>query len=151
RQEYYGLDDECVLFTTNTNVNNSVGRPLALGSGSMDFGPADAWAGTYNDGRFFRVDGTTGQIKATTQVATGVYGATVDSSGILWAAAIGDGRLRYFDTGNPAATGTTRGANGFGLNAYGITMDRDQNVWQGGWTNQDAFRYTPDRSNGFNN
>ena len=30
-QEYYGADDECVLFTTNTNVNNSVGPPAGAG------------------------------------------------------------------------------------------------------------------------
>ena len=64
-QEFYGLDDECVVWTTNTNSPNQYGRPLALGPGIKDDGGrSDVWAGTYTDGRFFRIDGTTGVISA---------------------------------------------------------------------------------------
>ncbi|MSP59695.1 MAG: hypothetical protein EXR72_05015, partial [Myxococcales bacterium] len=54
-QEFYGLDDECILLTTNTNVSNSTGRPLTLGPGALDFGPSDAYPGSYNSGKFFRI------------------------------------------------------------------------------------------------
>ena len=60
-------------------------------------------------------------------------------------AVIGDGRLRYFESGNPMTVGLSRGAS-FSLNAYGITMDRDQQVWQAGWTNGHAYRYSPNRA-----
>src|SRR5256885_1584028 len=30
-QEFFGLDDECILFTTNTGTGDNYGRPLALG------------------------------------------------------------------------------------------------------------------------
>jgi hypothetical protein len=33
-QEFFGLDDECVLFTTNTGAPGGTGRPLTLGPGS---------------------------------------------------------------------------------------------------------------------
>ena len=44
-------------------------------------------------------------------------------------------------------TGSVRDPQWGQCQGYGITMDRDQNVWVGGG-NQ---RYQPDRSNGFNN
>src|SRR6185436_8175370 len=92
-QEFYGFDDECVLFTTNTNLPDKIGRPLALGRGSVDAGPADAWAGTFNDGKFFRIDGTTGMTKAQAQVGSSPYGATVDAQGIAWVPEVGGPHL----------------------------------------------------------
>ncbi|MSP60355.1 MAG: hypothetical protein EXR72_08440 [Myxococcales bacterium] len=147
-QEFFGLDDECVLFTTNTGTGNKVGRPLALGRGAVDFGPSDAWAGSYSDGQFFRIDGLSGQTKASAKVNGSPYGATVDANGILWAPNLGGG-LNYFDTAKPAMAGTARNPVGFGLGGYGVTMDRDNNVWIAGYGGGNAFRYTPDRSNGF--
>ena len=148
-QEFWGVDDECILFTSNTNVNNSVGRPLALGAGGGDFAAADAWAGSFNDGKFFRVDGLSGQIKVQGQVGGNPYGATIDSSGILWAPGGGGGPLCYLDTTAPQNAGCARMPGPqFG---YGIGMDRDQNVWVGGYPTPHAFRYTPDRTNGFGN
>ena len=88
-------------------------------------------------------------MKAQAKVAIQPYGATVDSKGILWAPAVDDGTLGYFDTTKPANVGTTRRPNPRG--GYGIGMDRDQNVWVGGYSSGVAHRYTPDRSNGFNN
>jgi hypothetical protein len=150
-QEFYGLDDECLLFTTNTSdMIDDKGRPLTLSQNMVDFGPSDAWAGMFESGRFFRIDGTTGTIKQQAQGPHAAYGATSDASGIIWIAVIGDGRFGYFDTANPSHTGMTRGPSGFGINGYGISLDRDQNVWEGGWDHINAYRYTPDRSNGFN-
>jgi hypothetical protein len=150
-QEFFGLDDECILFTTNTNVSNMWGRPLALGQGSVDFGPSDAWAGTYNDGKFFRVDGATGLTKAQTQVpvpqGTGPYGAAVDGSGIAWVTFLSAG-LAWFDTNQPQNTQSVRGSSATPISGYGIGLDRDQNVWTGGLGDGNAHRYTPDRSNG---
>ena len=102
-QEFFGLDDECVLFTTNTGAEGTpgpsgvggIGRPLALGQGATDFAPSDAWAGRFNDGIFYRIDGTTGLIKATLTLAAGgtaarPYGAAIDQTGILWAPNVED-------------------------------------------------------------
>ena len=152
KQEFYGLDDECVLWTTNTNMPRLYGRPLGLGPGAVDAGPSDAWAGTFNDGKFFRVDGTSGTTKAEVQLPQGCqpYGLAVDSSAYAWAPPLGGGPLCYFNTRKPAEVGTAN-PRGFSLSGYGIGLDRDQNVWVGGLGSSDAYRYTPDRTNGFAN
>ena len=53
--EFFGLDDECILFTVNTGPPGGVGRPLALGPGEGGpSDPSDAWAGRFNDGMRLR-------------------------------------------------------------------------------------------------
>ncbi|MSP59778.1 MAG: hypothetical protein EXR72_05445 [Myxococcales bacterium] len=143
-QEFYGLDDECILFTTNTGPANQLGRPLGLGPGALDFGPSDAWAGTYSDGRFYRVDGSTGITKDMAQLPNSChpYGLVVDSSQYGWAGNLGAG-LCYFNTKNTAEVGVARPPNGGSQQGYGITLDRDQNIWL---AYSSAYRYTPDRS-----
>jgi hypothetical protein len=148
-QEFYGLDDECILFTTNTNVPMKYGRPLSLGPGANDFGPSDAWAGTFMDGNFFRIDGTTGLLKDSTVCSNQPYGLAVDGSAIGWAPPLGQGKVCYFDTKAPKNIATVRDPNGGQMNGYGVSLDRDQNVWFGGFFGSVAYRYTPDRKNGF--
>ena len=144
-QEFYGLDDECILFTTHHNLPNQWGRPLTLARNSIDSGPSDAWAGGYNNGRFFRISGTDGLLRAEAQVQKGAYGAAVDRSGIVWVARLGAG-IDYFDSAAPAATGTARMPVQFVVSSYGISLDPDQNIWTGGWGSGHAYRYTPDRA-----
>jgi hypothetical protein len=144
-QEFWGLDDECILWTSNTFVPNAVGRPLGLAAGANDSNVSDAWAGSYNNGNFVRIDGSTGLDKDDTQLPGGCnpYGLAVDASGVGWAPNLGQGKLCYFNTRNTQEVGSARGT----MNGYGITLDRDQNVWVG----LSPARYTPDRSNGFKN
>ena len=142
KPEFYGEDDECILWTSNTFGANAVGRPLGLGSG--DSGASDAWAGAFNGGQFVRIDGITGKDKADTPaIGNSPYGLAVDASGIAWATPLGGGSLCYFDAKKPSMVGCARGQ----AVGYGITLDRDQNVWVG----SGVARYTPDRSNGWNN
>ena len=143
-KEYFGLKDECILWTTNSLPNGAVGRPLGLGEGAVDSNHSDAWAGSYNTGVFTRIDGTTGLIKAETPpIGNQPYGLAIDAAGYGWAGPLAGGSLCYFDTHNPKNVGCARGS----ANGYGITLDRDQNVWLG----YGVGRYTPDRSNGFKN
>jgi hypothetical protein len=172
--EFYGLDDECILFTTDVGgPTTGYGRPLALGPGTGNTGASDAWAGTWMDGTFYRVDGTTGLIKATvkinpqpdggTMVNSQPYGAAIDSFGILWAPNEGSPYLFYFDTNTPTNQGMVKenlGGGGF----YGIAVDGFalqtssgsppqlvQQVWLGevGANNAGAYRYRPVRGAGF--
>jgi len=167
-QEFFGLDDECVLFTTNTGAEGGTGRPLALGQGGTDFAPSDAWAGRFTDGVFYRVDGTTGLIKATLPLTVGgvaarPYGAAIDQTGILWAPNVENLTLYYADTNNLtnigkiSPPGTVAGATGF----YGIAIDGYkapltaggapqliQNVWMATISSPHIVRYTPQRSSG---
>jgi len=79
--EFPGENDECIIWTTNHGSNNAVGRPLGLGAGAIDAGPSDAWAGEYTTGRFLRIDGVQGKIKADVQLLGGCnpYGLAVDA------------------------------------------------------------------------
>jgi hypothetical protein len=143
KQEYFGKDDECVIWTSNTFTSNQLGRPLGLAA--SDGGNSYAWAGGYNNGIFVKVNGTTGLQEDHAQLPQGCnpYGLAVDANGIGWATNLGAG-LCYFDTKKTMNVGKTSTTKGSG---YGITLDRDQNIWIG----SQVTRYTPDRTNGFNN
>jgi hypothetical protein len=166
--EFYGLDDECVLFTTNTGVTPGLmGRPLALGpsdkvpSEGNDFTqPSDAWAGTWDNGTFYRIDGATGKIKTTVKikdqngVASKPYGAAIDKYGILWAPNEGQRNLFWFDTTNPAQQGMITAPSDMGGGFYGIAIDGFSQkvagvdkvisqVWMGEISGAGAFRYRP--------
>ncbi len=138
-QEFYGLDDECILFTTNTGGVGGIpdlggwGRALAL-QPKIEAAPtdaSDAWAGRYHDGAFLRIDGTTGQILqvVTSPLISGKpvhpYGAAIDEFGILWAPEVHLARLYYFNTADATQQGTTApslaptGGGGF----YGVALD----------------------------
>jgi hypothetical protein len=140
-QEFYGEDDECILFTTNTGNPQQYGRPLSLGPGAMDFGPSDAWPGTFMDGKFFRVDGTTGMTKDDVQLLAGCHG---------WAGHLGPGPLCYFNTKMTSQVGNAPMSNVGTVGGYGIALDRDQNIWLASCSSG-VCRYTPDRTNGFTN
>ncbi|MCU1279598.1 MAG: Tryptophan synthase alpha chain, partial [bacterium] len=168
-QEFFGLDDECLLFTTNTGAEGGTGRPLALGQGSTDFAPSDAWAGRFTDGVFYRIDGTTGLVKATLPLTVGgvaarPYGAAIDQTGILWAPNVEGTTLYFADTNNPANINKISpptpiaGASGF----YGIAIDGFktpltaggqpqlmQDIWIATISSPHMVRYTPLRTGGF--
>jgi len=171
--EFYGLDDECILFTVNTQYGGT-GRPIALGPGEGGpTDPSDAWAGMYSTGTFYRVDGKTGEIKTTVQVAPSgapvasrPYGAAVDQFGILWAPNIDNGGLFYFDTNSPANQGMVYApALGGSQQFYGIAIDGFtvpdpvtsdpvlvQQIWLGQWggvSGAGVWRYRPVRDQGF--
>ena len=170
--EFFGLDDECVLFTTNTgSTTNLLGRPLALGPGQQQtrtYGASDAWAGTHTDGVFYRIHGNTGAIIATVPilpqngVASTPYGAAIDKYGILWAPNQGTGHLFYFDTNNPSNQGMVTYPEAHGGGFYGIAMDGYkeidpntgdpvdiQQVWLGDVGGSAAYRYRPKRDGTF--
>lgn len=170
--EFFGLDDECVLFTTNTGTSVDLyGRPLALGPGQEQvrtYGASDAWAGTFQDGVFYRIHGTTGAIIATVpmQAQNGVdphpYGAAVDKYGILWAPNQGTRHLFYFDTKNPQNQGMVTYPEAHGGGYYGIALDGYketdpntgnpvdiQQIWLGDVGASAAYRYRPKRDGTF--
>jgi len=165
--EFLGLDDECVLFTTNVGVVNDVARAITLDGGDPYAGGAgNAWVPlhTRTTGNILlKVDGASGEISAGWQMPPemNAYGAAVDGHGILW---ITDYPwdavyLLYFDT-NTETMGTVI-PNGFWddplcqdvnnsgnrrANHYGIGLDSENNIWLGGWNCGAVFRYRPDRT-----
>jgi hypothetical protein len=152
-QEFFGLDDECVLLTVNLGPPGGEGRALALGPGANDFAPSDPWAGSSTDAILYRVDGATGIIKdrATLPIDCHPDGVAVDSSAIAWTAPDGQGPLCWFATKNPSDAGTIRDPQSGPLTARVIALDRDQNLWLADRLLPVALRYAPDRSAGTKN
>ena len=167
-QEFFGLDDECVLFTVNVGAVGDIARALALGKGATTAAPADAWVGTYANGRFYRIDGSTGTIQSSVALISRAgmiahpYGAVIDAYGILWTENVNSdgncthGCLFYFDTANtssqdavtPPLSLAGNGFNGIALDGYsagGLV----QQVWLGTYSNYGAYRYRPSRGGSF--
>ena len=105
--------------------------------------------GGFENGIFVRLDGTTGKAKDQWQLPQDCqpYGLAIDSQGYGWSPNLGAGPLCYFDTRNNQNVGKVRDPQFGPMEGYGITLDRDQNVWVG----FSVHRYTPDRTNGFKN
>ncbi len=168
--EFFGLDDECVLFTVNVGPPDVYARALALAPADKvggEFGGSGAsvaWVGTWKDGTFFKIDGDTGQIVDTVHLAAqnGVqanpYGAAIDQYGILWAPNEGTTKLFYFDTKDPTSQGMVSADSVGGPGFYGIAVDgyvvpgeqqARQQVWLGEVGGAGAYRYRPVRADGF--
>jgi hypothetical protein len=157
--EFYGLDDECILFTVN-GAWNGVGRPMALGPGEGGpTDPSDAWFGMWSTGTFYRIDGRTGAIKQTVVVPGALpYGAAIDGFGILWAPSCCSTTVWYFDTNNPANQGAINypGGSHYGIAVDGYSeLDANNNevliqqIWFGEYGASGACRYRPVRDQGF--
>ena len=167
--EFFGLDDECILFTVNYGGVDTYGRPLALSPpDNNEFGAlqtsSNAWVGTWKDGTFFRINGDTGLIEKTVKIAdqAGVpshpYGAVVDQYGILWAPNEAETHLFYFDTTDPTKQGMVAADAVGGTGFYGIAVDgyivpgeskARQQIWLGEVGSSGAYRYRPKRDGGF--
>lgn len=158
QQEYFGLDDECVLWTTNTFRPKAVGRPIALVNSFDVEDPwneeVDVWAGSYATGAYARIRGATGRYADDVQLpdecwkqGTGPYGVVIDAGGIGWSVSMGQGRLCYFEARELGANraGSVRDPDWGQMEGYGVTLDRENLVWVGGG----VARYAPDRSGGF--
>ncbi len=144
-QEFFGLDDECVLSTTNVGAINEAASAVTMGPGVNDFGPQDPWVSTIYE-KVVRVDGTSGLTTDERELPQGCspFGMATDATPIVWAVTEHTGPFCWFDP-KSSDVGVVRVPD-FGTSAWGLAIDRDQNVWLGGDGNADAYRYTPDRS-----
>jgi hypothetical protein len=148
--EFYGDDDECVLFTVNYGNKTDIGRSVCLDAGGIDGGASNAWVGTYARAinGFFKVDGKTGQLSGPYNLAAGhhVYGCVVDSQGVLWSVDDDVGTLTYLDTKNPTQVGPLLDEPFGNATFYGVTIDGKDDLWIGGWDSNRVFRYRPKRT-----
>ena len=162
--EFLGDDDECVLFTVNYADTGDAGRSVCLSQESATVGASDAWVGTHlreankhGVNRYYRIDGTTGAIRATVDLPSGhaSYGCTADGAGRIWSTH-GGGTLAFFQSNAPYAVGplvqSPRNAlahAGFTKDLayhYGIASDGKGRIWLGGHNSCQALRYTPDNT-----
>jgi hypothetical protein len=150
-QEFYGPDDECLLWTANVDAANTFHRALALGLVSATTSAVDAWT-VSQSGHVIRVDGTTGLAKDDGMLPNGCFAAavTIDPSGIGWTSGQGQPAGCLFDTralGNSDRVRQPNTGNFFG--GGGVTVDRDQNVWFSSLSTAEVYRYTPLRDRVF--
>jgi streptogramin lyase len=139
--EFFGQDDECLLWTVDVGGPGSVPRALAVsGDGSV-------WVGLHGESRVLQLDPGDGRTLADVAVSGfKPYGAAMDSSGRLWLVEGLSGQILAIDTAN--------GSAGRALSApspedgcpssYGIAIDPEGRVWIAGFTCPYAFGYDPD-------
>jgi hypothetical protein len=152
--EFYGDDDECLLFTVTYGAGGDLGRSICLGSGG-GIGASDAWVGTnihknaqgQNENRFYRINGQTGALSGPYNMPLNFhpYGCVVDRHNILWAVAL-DGHLALLNTLNPTQTAGPLVPPWADTRFYGITLDSKNHIWLGGWESYHVYRYKPNRS-----
>lgn len=152
RLEYYGDEDECVLFTVPVGALNATPRALALTGSSEQFPSGLVFVGTWETRQIFVLDGTDGGLLpiANNPITLDIkpYGAVADSQGRIWTTQQDHDRLqavRLDATGVARSRtylhdGSAQGHTG----SYGITVDGEDRIWTGGYTTTKIFRFTPD-------
>lgn len=151
RQEFYGSDDECVLWTTTVGQGGVSAIAVAAapaGSGGL----SDAWVGT-RDGAFRRVEGLSGRLLSSATLPPGCHpeGAVADGRGVLWVPSdVQAMPLCYLPLDKPGEAGAVPAPPLGPLMAETAAVDRDGNIWvsDGGAIPPTAWRYSPVRGGG---
>lgn len=131
--EFYGVNDECILWTVAVGPNNGVPRALAIGVAPHGIDVGDVWVGTYNDAGAYRLRPSDGAVLGSTSTCTGgrclhSYGAAADVRGRIFFYSINHGsgyQLGHVtpSSGSFAFTALQPvGSSGYGL-AYYINAD----------------------------
>lgn len=148
-REFFGVDDECILFTVPVGGNNSVPRALAIDPFAPVRGVGSVWVGAHSEQRYYQYDASDGTLLKTVDVPHHPYGAVMDRFGTLWSTdlSVASGHRGLVEIAS--ATGQVIGgpypvpdSDRCG-DAYGISIDGDDNVWVAGWDCYNASRYTP--------
>lgn len=120
KQEYFGENDECILWTrAPTSVvdgyNSSDSIPSKSAADIASYGSGyflpralaidadgDIWLGDWRQGGFFEMDANSGKVRRWVGMGINPYGAVIDSRGILWAphSCCSQGVIRSFNTNN---------------------------------------------------
>lgn len=120
--EYFGANDECILWTVDVGVNNGVPRAVAVGLAPAGVDAGDIWVGNYNERRAYRLRTTDGFILGSAPTGSiHMYGAAIDSRGrvFFWGRQGGTVMMGYL---NPTTLAFTHTANiPFGVGGYGMT------------------------------
>lgn len=90
--EFYGVNDECIIWTVPVGVNNGTPRALAVGIAASGVAVGDIWVGNFNERRAYRLRPSDGAALGSVlfdSTASGAqplhpYGAVVDRQGRIW-------------------------------------------------------------------
>ncbi|HMI91751.1 MAG TPA: MopE-related protein [Polyangiales bacterium] len=139
--EFYGQDDECLLWTVDTGSPGAVPRALAVaGDGSV-------WLGLHGESRVLQLDPSDGHVLRSIPVpGFKPYGAALDPHGRVWLTEAGSGSILAIDTasGTAGKALTAPEVEAGCPSSYGIAVDPEGRVWIAGFTCPFAFGYDPD-------
>jgi hypothetical protein len=124
--EFYGANDECILWTVDVGVPGGTPRSLAIGLAPAGADVGDVWVGNYSEARAYRVRSSDGAVLGSVSTCAGgtcvySYGAAIDSRGrvFFWGR---QGGTRTFGYVTPASSTFTMTASiPFGVGGYGMT------------------------------
>ncbi|MCA9583267.1 MAG: hypothetical protein KC416_15815, partial [Myxococcales bacterium] len=142
QREFWGTDDECILWTRDAGPVRGTARALAVGT-TADGSPGDVFVGLNGTGDIVRMDPTTGDTKATTNTYDGTkrlypYGAATAADGKVWfvhnqVQLSRPDILGYLDPSDnsfvwaPPVPDSIPGCK----RPYGMTLDPQGRVWMG--------------------
>ncbi len=159
-QEFFGENDECILFTTKIGGIQSIPRALAIDPFAPVRGVGSVWVGAWNEDRYYQIDAANGTLIRTVDVPHKPYGAVMDRFGTLWSIDLGSsnqnigpprGLVSIVSSSNPAQIAgpfAVRSSNRC-TGGYGITLDGQDNIWITGFGCEAAYRYTPSTDSWF--
>ena len=140
--EFYGAEDECVLWTRNAGGLGGLARALAVGKGDSPSEPGDVWVGLYGTRQLIRLDPYTGDTLATISVAGGAnnmrpYGAAAGPDGkvwFVWAGWINSPGRNLLGYADPATNTFTKVADvpvevASCARPYGMSLDPQGRIW----------------------
>lgn len=120
--EFFGVNDECILWTVPVGVNNGVPRSLAIGVAPMGAEIGDVWVGNYNEARAYRLRPSDGAVLSSVSISpVRPYGAAADARNRIWFYARLGGTRRILGRVD-AATNTWAMAADAPYNAVGYGM-----------------------------
>jgi hypothetical protein len=161
KPEFYGDDDECVLFSVAYGDKDDIGRSVCLDAGKSMIGASNAWVGTYNrpnnghgNNIYYKINGVTGKIEHSVTMPKGhlAYGCTADGHNVIWSTDRDNGNLAYFASIQPYGVGKllvskkTAKVKDPPRWHYGIAVDGNGHIWLGGAPSSRLLRYKPVRT-----
>jgi hypothetical protein len=81
--EFYGVNDECILWTVPVGVRNGVPRALSVGVAGSGVEVGDIWVGNYNEARAYRLRPSDGATLGSVSLCQSAGGRTVGVAGGL--------------------------------------------------------------------
>jgi streptogramin lyase len=144
-------EDECVLWTAEVGGVNGIPRALVIDYGTLDTRLGFPWVGLFNEMRFYKLSPADGSVLETVDVDVHTYGAAIDSEGWIWISGRSSNaiqRFHYLSYAVEPSIPVPASPCG-GTDPYGITVDMNDRVWVGVWSEGGACRYDPDDGSWF--
>jgi hypothetical protein len=130
--EFFGVNDECILWTVPVGVNNGVPRSVAVGVAPVGAEVGDVWVGNYNEARAYRLRPSDGAVLSSVSIwPVYPYGAAADARNRIWFYARVGGSRQILGRVNAATNTWTMAADapynavGYGM-AYYLSADGTQ-------------------------